>query len=72
MLVGGMAGKPHLPSIAIDNAAIGRLATEHLLAGGARHVGIVTGPLTWWEAQQRLGGWRQTHRGARDERSRTA
>ncbi len=55
MLVGGMVGKTNLPSIAIDNAAIGRLATEHLLAGGARHVGIVTGPLTWWEAQQRLG-----------------
>ncbi len=60
MLVGGMFGKTNLPSIAIDNAAIGRLATEHLLAGGVRHLGIVTGPLTWWEAQQRLGGWRQT------------
>jgi LacI family transcriptional regulator len=60
MLVGGMAGKTHLPSIGIDNASIGCLATEHLLAGGGRHVGIVTGPLTWWEAQQRLDGWRQT------------
>ncbi len=60
MLVGGMFGKSHLPSIAIDNNAIGRLATEHLVAGGYRHLGIVTGPLTWWEAQQRLGGWRET------------
>jgi LacI family transcriptional regulator len=60
MLVGGMFGKAHLPSIAIDNNAIGRLATEHLIAGGYRHLGIVTGPLTWWEAQQRLGGWRET------------
>ena len=60
MLVGGMAGTPYLPSIGIDNAAIGCLATEHLLAGGARKVGIVTGPLIWWEAQQRLKGWRQT------------
>ena len=59
MLVGGMAGKPYLPSIGIDNGAIGRLATEHILAGGARTVGIITGPLSWWEAQQRLGGWRQ-------------
>ncbi len=60
MLVGGMAGRPYLPSIGIDNAAIGRLATEHLLAGGARKVGIVTGPLGWWEAQERLRGWRET------------
>ncbi len=60
MLVGGMAGRPYLPSIGIDNAAIGCLATEHLLAGGARKVGIITGPLSWWEAQQRLRGWRKT------------
>jgi LacI family transcriptional regulator len=60
MLVGGMAGRPYLPSIGIDNAAIGSLATEHLRAGGARKVGIVTGPLNWWEAQQRLRGWRET------------
>jgi len=33
ILVGGMTGRPYLPSIAIDNAAIGCLATEHLLAG---------------------------------------
>jgi LacI family transcriptional regulator len=60
ILVGGMAGRPYLPSIGIDNAAIGCLATEHLLAGGARKIGIITGPLNWWEAQQRLRGWRQT------------
>ena len=60
MLVGGMAGKPFVPSIGIDNGAIGRLATEHLLAGGVRTVGIITGPLSWWEAQQRLNGWRDT------------
>jgi LacI family transcriptional regulator len=60
ILVGGMAGKPYLPSIGIDNAAIGCLATEHLLAGGARKVGIITGPLSWWESRQRLLGWRQT------------
>ncbi len=59
ILVGGMAGRPLLPSIGIDNAAIGSLATEHLLAGGASKVGVVTGPLSWWEAQQRLRGWRE-------------
>jgi LacI family transcriptional regulator len=59
-LVGSMAGPSSLPSISIDNRAIGRLATEHLLAGGARRIGIVTGPLNWWEAQERLNGWRET------------
>jgi DNA-binding LacI/PurR family transcriptional regulator len=62
MLVGGMDGQTTLPSIGIDNVAIGRLATEHLLAGGARKVAIVTGPLAWWEAQQRQSGWRATLR----------
>jgi LacI family transcriptional regulator len=60
LMVGGMAGQPNLPSIGIDNAAIGRLATEYLIEGGARSVGIITGPLTWWEATQRLQGWRST------------
>jgi LacI family transcriptional regulator len=60
MLVGGMDGDSYLPSIGIDNAAIGCLATKHLVDGGARNIGIVTGPMTWWESQQRFEGWRQT------------
>ncbi|MGZ6268317.1 MAG: LacI family DNA-binding transcriptional regulator [Candidatus Limnocylindrales bacterium] len=60
MLVGGMAGQTSLPSIGIDNRTIGCVATEHLLAGGARHLGTITGPLNWWEAQQRQQGWRET------------
>jgi len=58
VLVGGMGGQTSLLSIAIDNAAIGRIATEHLLAGTAHRVGIITGPLSWWEARQRMLGWR--------------
>jgi LacI family transcriptional regulator len=57
ILVGGMTGEPFLPSVTIDNAAIGRLATEHLLAGGSRKLGIITGPQTWWEARRRRAGW---------------
>ena len=59
-LVGGMAGQASLPSIGIDNRAIGRIATEHLISGGAGHIAIVTGPLQWWEARERLEGWRAT------------
>lgn len=64
LLVGGMEGQAGLPSIAIDNQAIGRLATQHLLAGGARRIGLVTGLPNWWEAQQRELGWRSAVLGA--------
>ncbi len=57
ILVGGIDEASSLPSIGIDNREIGRSATEHLVLGGARRVGIVTGPLDWWEAQQRKAGW---------------
>jgi LacI family transcriptional regulator len=60
ILVSGMAGPAPLPLVGVDNQAIGRLATQHLLAGGARHIGIVNGPSNWWEAQQRQLGWRAT------------
>jgi DNA-binding LacI/PurR family transcriptional regulator len=60
VLVGGMAGQTTLPWLGIDNRAIGRLATQHLIAGGARRIGLITGPRSWWEAQEREAGWRET------------
>lgn len=60
LLVGGMAGRTSLPSVVIDNEQIGRLATAHLVAGGARRVGVITGPLHWWEARERQRGWALT------------
>lgn len=49
-------GKP--PVVAIDNQHGGFMATEHLLAQGYHRVGIITGPMDWWESRQRLAGWR--------------
>mgnify|MGYP003288898465 CR=1 FL=1 len=43
--------------VSVDNRRASRVATEHLLSQGRRHVGIITGPLTWWEAQERQVGW---------------
>ncbi len=60
VFVNGTTGQMTLPLVGVDNHAIGCLATEHLWAGGARRIGIVTGPLNWWEAQQRYRGWRET------------
>jgi LacI family transcriptional regulator len=42
---------------AVDNFLGGKLATQHLLDQGYCRIGIITGPLSWWEASQRLYGW---------------
>ena len=60
MFVNGTVGPGTLPLAGIDNFAIGRLATQHLLEGGSRQIGIITGPPNWWEARQRQQGWRET------------
>jgi LacI family transcriptional regulator len=60
IFISGMEQPTSLPLVGIDNRAIGRVATEHLLAGGTKRVGIITGPLDWWEARQREQGWRET------------
>ena len=41
----------------IDNYAGGEMATRHLLEQGYRHIGHITGPLEWWESQQRMAAW---------------
>ncbi|MDK2979659.1 MAG: hypothetical protein PWQ55_6 [Chloroflexota bacterium] len=46
--------------LTVDNRAGARLAVQHLQEQGYRHIGIITGPLDWWEAQERLAGWRET------------
>lgn len=45
--------------VAMDNQLGGKLATRHLLEQGYQRIGIITGPLDWWEVQQRLQGWQQ-------------
>jgi DNA-binding LacI/PurR family transcriptional regulator len=45
--------------VTVDQVAGGRLATEHLLAGGCETVFHVAGPSEWLEARGRTAGWRQ-------------
>jgi len=52
-----MAPQPGAATLNVDNRYGARLATEHLIARGYRHIGIITGPLTLWSAQQRMFGW---------------
>jgi DNA-binding LacI/PurR family transcriptional regulator len=44
---------------ALENRLGGKLATEHLMEQGYKRIGIITGPSSWWEAQERLAGWRE-------------
>lgn len=55
-----MQPQPGVPTVAVDNYAGGRMATEHLLEQGYKNIGHVSGPLNWWEARQRKAGWRDT------------
>jgi LacI family transcriptional regulator len=62
VVVGGTTVTILPPAIGIDNRAIGRLAMGHILAGGAERVAVITGPLDWWEARERLVGAREALR----------
>jgi LacI family transcriptional regulator len=35
------------------------LAARHLIERGCQKIGLITGPLNWWEARQRELGWRE-------------
>jgi len=50
--------------VSINNFLGARLAVSHLLEQGYRHIGHVAGPTDWWEAQQRMTGWKDTLRDA--------
>jgi LacI family transcriptional regulator len=49
-----------VPAVSVNNRAAGRLATEHLLEQGYRHIGHITGPLNWEVARQRQLGWQDS------------
>jgi LacI family transcriptional regulator len=54
-----MQSQPSIIDISIDNREGGRIATQHLLSQGYKKVGIITGPIDWWEARQRKEGWQE-------------
>lgn len=51
--------RPHQTTVVINNRMGGKLATRHLLEQGRERIGIITGPMSWWEARQRELGWRE-------------
>jgi LacI family transcriptional regulator len=54
-----MESHPGISVIAIDNRNGARQAVQHLIHQGRRKIGILTGPLAWWEARERLAGWQE-------------
>jgi LacI family transcriptional regulator len=46
--------------VATDNRFGAKIATRHLLEQGYQHIGIITGPMEWWEAAERYCGWEET------------
>ncbi len=52
-----MEARPGLSVIAVDNFFGAKQATQHLVDQGRHKIGIITGPLTWWEARERYAGW---------------
>jgi LacI family transcriptional regulator len=55
-----MEPREHISVVSIDNYLGGRMAMEHLLDQGYRHIGHIAGPLDWWEARQRMAAWNDT------------
>ena len=53
-----MQPKPGLSIVAVDNFYGAKQATQHLIDQSRRKIGIITGPLTWWEARERFAGWK--------------
>lgn len=52
--------QPKLSVVAIDNYHGAVLATQHLIRQLFRDIGIITGPIAWWEASERYRGWKET------------
>jgi LacI family transcriptional regulator len=54
-----MEPQPDQLIVAVDNYSGGLMATRHLIAQGCQNIGLITGPLDWWEARQRKLGWQE-------------
>jgi LacI family transcriptional regulator len=64
-----METRPELGIVAVDNRAGATLAVNHLIEQKYKRIGIITGPYDWWEARERLAGWREALNNARLEAS---
>jgi LacI family transcriptional regulator len=57
MIFLSMENRPGISVVAVDNRNGAKQAVQHLLKQGRRKIGIITGPMAWWEARERYAGW---------------
>lgn len=60
MLFIAMKPRDGIPSVSTDNFKGAVMAIRHLLDCGRKKIGHISGPLSWWEADERKRGWRET------------
>jgi LacI family transcriptional regulator len=53
-----MSSRPGVTVVAVDNRGGARQAVQHLIDKGRKCIGVLTGPLAWWEARERYEGWK--------------
>jgi len=53
-----MEPQKNISVVSVDNYLGGRMAMSHLLEQGYKNTGHISGPLDWWEARQRINGWK--------------
>jgi LacI family transcriptional regulator len=54
-----MKPRPGISVVSVDNCNGAKQAVQHLLQQGRRKIGIITGPMAWWEARERHRGWQE-------------
>ena len=59
MLFLAMQPRQDIPSVGTDNFQGAVMAIQHLLDCGRKEIGHISGPLDWWEADERKRGWRE-------------
>jgi LacI family transcriptional regulator len=59
-----MQPRDGISGVATDNFQGAVMAIQHLLDCGRKRIGHISGPLDWWEAQERKRGWYETLKAA--------
>jgi LacI family transcriptional regulator len=55
-----MQPRDGISSVSTDNFQGAVMAVQHLLDSGRKKIGHISGPLTWWESDERKRGWKET------------